>query len=266
MLVAFYIFVADITNNDNMFRLDNLLETWAILYRPLSHEKGRDSKHRTFFRISMITENSEFVRNINTTPSPAMAYATHIDAEMAQQTTRAISYRHVIYFMVRQAPGGPSRNLATDEDAATEARFETDQMVQDLLAFLYALKALAGGKTPQDKDVQTILAAAIGAEGAVTADADGTLRVSMADLRFLMGEEMREGLRGMQLDGAHWGTLPVTGPGWQICGLTIEQVNPRQLCIVPERYSYGQWADNYLADLRRRAKEEAEIFGTDSNP
>lgn len=227
-----------------MFRLDNLLETWATLYRPLSHEKGRESKHRTFFRISMITENSEFVRNINTTPSPAMAYATHIDAEMAQQTTRAISYRHVIYFMVRQAPGGPSRNLATDEDSATEARFETDQMVQDLLAFLYALKALAGGKSPQ-RDAAGIIAAALsgganGADGANGSNGGDSEATVPSGSPLGLDRETKEGLRGLQLDGAHWGTLPVTGPGWQICGLTIEQLDPRQLCIVPERYNIGE--------------------------
>ena len=129
-----------------MFRLDNLLEQWATIYRPLSHTPGAKSDHRTFFRIGMIDQNSEFIRNFATTPSPAMAYATHIDAELAAQNPKAVSYRHVIYFMAKQQSGTLSKTQATDELSATEARFQTDDMVQDLLAYLFALKAVVGGK------------------------------------------------------------------------------------------------------------------------
>ena len=202
-----------------MFRLDNILEDWATAYRPLSHQKQRDTKHRTFFRISMIDGNSEFVRNFTTTPSPAMAYATHIDAELAQQNPKAVSYRHVIYFMVKQAEGGRSKTIATDEDAATEARFEADEMVQDLLAYLFSLKSLAAGKTLTPEQQSRLSAC------------------SVSSNTIAANPETREGLRGLQLDGAHWGTLPVYLNGWQICGLTIEQISPRLLCINPEKYN-----------------------------
>lgn len=203
----------------NMFRLDNILEDWASAYRPLSNQKQRDAKHRTFFRISMIDGNSEFVRNFTTTPSPAMAYATHIDAELAQQNPKAITYRHVIYFMVKQAEGGRSKTIATDEDAATEARFETDEMVQDLLAVLKAIKGIAGGKT-------------------LPATVLNGLPVEIKDFiqQTADNPEYAQGLRGLQLDGARWGTLPVYLNGWQVCGLTIEQISPRLLCINPEKY------------------------------
>ena len=196
-----------------MFRLDNLLEQWATVYRPLSHTPGAKSDHRTFFRIAMIDQNSEFVRNFATTPSPAMAYATHIDAELAAQNPKAVSYRHVIYFMAKQQSGTLSKTQATDELSATEARFLCDDLVQDLLAFLFALKGMAGGKTPPADD--TVLS---GFSAEITT-------------------ETREGLRGLQLDQAHWGTLPVMLNGWQICGLTIEQITPRRLCLTPSRYT-----------------------------
>ena len=196
-----------------MFRLDDILEHWATLYRPLSHTPGAKSDHRTFFRIAMIDQNSEFVRNFTTTPSPAMAYATHIDAELAAQNPKAITYRHVIYFMVKQQAGTLSKTQATDELSATEARFLCDDLVQDLLAFLFALKGMAGGKTPPADD--TVLS---GFSAEITT-------------------ETREGLRGLQLDQAHWGTLPVMLNGWQICGLTIEQITPRRLCLTPSRYN-----------------------------
>ena len=197
-----------------MFRLDDILEHWAQIYSPLSHTPGQKSDHRTFFRVSMIDANSEFVRNFATTPSPAMAYATHIDAELAAQNPKAISYRHVIYFMVKQTAGTLSKTAATDELAATEARFQTDDLVQDLLAYLFLLKGMAGGKSPS-ADAATVLSG-------FPAEFD---------------RPTREGLRGLNLDQAHWGTLPMMLSGWHICGLTIEQTAPRDLCIVPSRYN-----------------------------
>lgn len=199
-----------------MFRLDNILERWAELYKPLSHN---EATRKTFFRISMIDAQSYFVRNYSMMERCAMAYATHIDADLAQQNPKAVIYRHVIYFLSKQQNAQGKTNI-TDEDAATEARFLTDDMVQDLLAVLWAMKGVVNGK--QLPSIQG------GAGGG--SDVVDFIRNTAADTQY------REGLRGLQLEGAHWGTLPAQISGWQLCGLTIEQVSPRQLCINQERY------------------------------
>jgi hypothetical protein len=103
--------------------------------------------------------------------------------------------------------------------AATEARFQTDQMVQDLLAVLFTLKGMAGGKSAPSE-----------VAGGLSAEVIAFLRDTVAD------PDYREGLRGLRLDEAHWGTLPTMLNGWQVCGLTIEQTVPRLLCINSERY------------------------------
>ena len=199
-----------------MFRLDNILERWAELYTPLSHTK--DGK-KSFFRIGMIDANSYFVRNFNTCPPSCMAYATHVDAEINKQNPKQLSYRHVVYFLQKQPAGTLSKTQITDEEGATEARFHTDDMVQDLIALLAALKGMVGGKSlPAD-----VLAG-------LPSDMLAFLRDTAADPQY------REGLRGLQIDEAHWGTLPTMLNGWQICGLTIEQTAPRLLCVNPERY------------------------------
>ena len=199
-----------------MFRLDYILERWATIYTPLKHDVVL---HPSFFRIGMIDTNSFFVRNFSKMDGCCMAYATHIDAELAQQNPKQISYRHVIYFMAKQQAGTLSKTQITDEDAATEARFKTDAMVQDLLAVLFMLKSLTNGKSlPPD-----------------TADA---LPQDVKDflIHTASNAQYHEGLRGLQLDQAHWGTLPTALNGWQLCGLTIEQLTPRNLCINGERY------------------------------
>ena len=198
-----------------MFRLDNILERWAELYRPLRHNAA---SRKTFFRISMIDAQSYFVRNYNMMSGCAMAYATHIDAELAQQNPKAISYRHVIYFLAKQQ-NAQGKTDVTDEDAATEARFMTDDMVQDLLAVLWAMKGIIGGKSLP----ATMLSGS-------AAEIKNFIEQTASDPQY------REGLRGLQLEGAHWGTLPAQISGWQLCGLTIEQVAPRLLCINQERY------------------------------
>ena len=199
-----------------MFRLDNILERWAELYTPLSHTK--DGK-KSFFRIGMIDANSYFVRNFNTCPPSCMAYATHVDAEINKQNPKQLSYRHVVYFLQKQPAGTLSKTQITDEEGATEARFHTDDMVQDLIALLAALKGMVGGKSLP----ATVLSG-------LPDEMLQFIRDTAAD------PDYREGLRGLHIDEAHWGTLPPMFNGWQICGLTIEQVVPRLLCVNQERY------------------------------
>lgn len=206
-----------------MFRLDHILERWAELYTPLSHNSvssdGKGTK-KSFFRIGMIDAQSYFVRNYNMMNGCCMAYATHVDAELAQQNPKAVSYRHVIYFLVKQQ-NAQGKTDVTDEDAATEARFLTDDMVQDLLAVLWAMKGVVNGKKLPS----------IAGEGSGE-------RLEIMDFieQTARDPEYAEGLRGLQLEGAHWGTLPGVFNGWQLCGLTLEQTVPRLLCVNPERY------------------------------
>ena len=200
-----------------MFRLDNILDRWAAIYAPLKHDP---ISRPTFFRIGMIDANSFFVRNFSKMSGACMAYATHIDAELAQQNPKQVSYRHVIYFMVKQHAGTLSKTQITDDDAATEARFQTDTMVQDLLAMLFTLKSFCNGKNLPKATLE-----------ALPADVKNFITTIALDADY------HEGLRGLQLEQAAWNTLPgVVLNGWHLCALSIEQINPRQLCINAERY------------------------------
>jgi len=199
-----------------MFRLDTILEHWAEIYKPLSH----NPEHRnTFFRVSEITGQSRFIRNFTVQPSPCMAYLAHIDAEVAPQNYRQVSYRHTVYFLVRQMNEKGKTDL-TDEDAAADARYSTDEMAQALLSMLHAL-------------VQTAATGTLPAEAAKlpASHRDFILRTALDDTA------SRTALRGLRLTEAHWGTMPVQFNGWQVCGMTIEQIAPRNLCINPEDYT-----------------------------
>lgn len=190
-----------------MFRLDNLLERWAEIYRPLQHNPSAASTHRTYFRISMIDQQSYFVRNFNTQPSPCMAYATHPDADLGVNPNQ-ITYQHFVYFLVKQQ-NVPSKNDVTGEIAATEARYECDEHCQNLLAFLDAMRTAAN---------------------------NGARQVEIAGHVFYITKEDRQGLRGLQLEKAHWNTMPTKYNGWQLCGMSFDQLVPRTLCIKKNVY------------------------------
>ena len=198
-----------------MFRLDNILERWAELYTPDKDKK----EHPAFFRISMIDANSYFVRNYNMLGGACVAHATHVDAEINRQNPKQINYRHAVYFLVKQPVGTVDKTRITDELGATEARFSTDDMAQDLISVLNAMKGLIGGKSlPED-----------------------LLKPEAAEIRAFIEQtasdpEYIQGLRGLHTEDASWGTLPPMFNGWQICGMTLEQTVPRLLCVNPERY------------------------------
>jgi hypothetical protein len=69
-----------------------------------------------------------------------------------------------------------------------------------------------------------------------TAAGNGKSEFKVGEHTFPITSDERQGWRGLQLDEAHWGTLPTHFNGWQICGLTIEQLQPRLLCITPTKY------------------------------
>lgn len=199
-----------------MFRFDNILEQWAEVYKPLSHQKGANAEQRSFYRIDTINGTNEFVQNYAHAPTPCMAYSTLVDASLVRAGNKKVSYRHDIYFLVKQdAPINNGRTIINDSLAATEAKYSGDELVQDLLAYLFALKDAA----------------------ARTVNGNNTSPVTPAEKHAatLATDELK-GLVGLQLDEAEWGTMPMKYNGWWICGLEIEQIVPRQLCVVEERY------------------------------
>lgn len=192
-----------------MFRFDNILERWAQLYKPISHNPDNVRKH-AFFRIDIDYRDGEWIKNFNLAPSPCMAYSTQVDG-MLQQNGLA-SYQHRIVFLVKQNLGNDLKktNAKSDLDAA-ECKFYANDLTIDLLAFLQRLKKAAmGGFRGVEKD-------AVLSPFAKITDASA--------------------LHGLQIGSANWATIPVRYNGWWLCELDIVQVVERPLCIVPEKYS-----------------------------
>ena len=187
-----------------MFRLDNLLEHWATIYKPLSHDPSAnaDSKRKTFYRIDRLGSDNTFSRNFNTAPSPCMAFPTAIDAKMGNNA-KQIVYHHGFYFMVKQSSAITGKlNHSADLDAA-DCKAELNDLAQDLLAWLYDLRKKA---------------------------------TDPATLKNFTQEE-RIAIQGLDLENAEWWTVPEQYNGWWVLGIEFDRTESRILCIKPEQYN-----------------------------
>lgn len=184
------------------FRLDNILEDWASLYKPLSHSKGKNSKDRRFFRVKNVTTDNEWLRNVNTIKSPCMLFSVLIDAQ-ANGMDKKVNYLYNVYFAAKAASRGLAKNAKQDDDCATDQQTEMDEMAQDLIAYLHEL---------QTKGVCPI--------SGKTFDAPTF-----------------QSLRGLQLDKVEWASIPVKYNEWHLLGVSIEGISPRLLCVNKEKYN-----------------------------
>lgn len=187
-----------------MFRLDNVLEYWATIYKPIAHDPAAKSKDKRFFRIQEIDLQSEWSRNMNTIDKPCLLFRMQTEAEIDKSNPKRINNFWGAYLAVKQK----SVNNAVDDVAAADCKVQLNEMTIDLLAWLFDLqsKAAAG-------------------------------RTDIANPFFsLSDKETREALRGLRLEQTSWWSTPVHLAGWWLMGIEFHGLDPRQLCVKAERY------------------------------
>ena len=192
-----------------MQRIDNILEKWATMYKPLSHDPQLGSKKQAFFRIDSLNKENAFVRNYNIAHSPSMAYSSVIEAELTSLNDKVIDYRHVVYFMLKQKSESLSKTAVSDDNEAAEIKFELDTMVQDLVAFLVTLK-------------QAILA--------------GADKLMLGKRPFVISSDVRLAMQGFVESSAEWATIPMKFNGWWYIGVQFSRRESRKLCVISEKY------------------------------
>lgn len=192
-----------------MVRFDKLLERWAELYKPLSHNPDKSQKQKAFYRIDSLSAENEFVRNINTAKSPAMAFSTLVDAKVAPGE-KAVSYIYTAYFMLKQVAVGMKTTPKTDDDAACECKADLDEICQDFCSFLAELRAAANRN---QKEYVFPGGAAIPITNDVT-----------------------QAYRGIDVSTFNWGSLPQFKNGWWVFAFQFEVKEPRNLCLDPNKY------------------------------
>jgi len=187
-----------------MFRLDNVLEYWATIYKPIQHNPAAKSKDKRYFRIQEIDLQSEWSRNMNTITKPCLLFRMQTEGEIDKNNPKRINNFWGCYLAVKQQ----SVNNVVDDAGATDCKVQLNQMTIDLLAWLFDLqsKAAAG-------------------------------RTDIANPFFsLSDKETREALRGLRLEQTSWWSTPVHLNGWWLMGIEFHGLDPRQLCVNPEMY------------------------------
>ena len=183
-------------------RLDEILEHWAEIYTPISHDPIPGSDHKAYYRIKTINMENELMRNHNRASSPCLCYSVIVDAEA--RSTKQVSYQHTLYFMSRAKARALTKEAKNNEDLGIDQQLFMDEMARDLLSYLQYLKA--NGKDPiteEKYDPHTI-----------------------------------NTLRGLNLDSVHWASLPlvVKYGEWHVLGMQIEQLIPLSPCFNPQKY------------------------------
>lgn len=189
-----------------MFEFDQILEHWATIYKPIQHDPAAKSKDKRFFRIQEIDLQSEWSRNMNTIDKPCLLYRMQTEAEIDKTNPKRINYFWGIYLAIKQK-GAP--NNVVDDLGAADCKRRLNEMTIDLLAWLFDLQSKA---------------------------ANGHTDISNPFFS-LSDRETREGLRGLRLEQTSWWSTPVHLAGWWLMGIEFHGLDPRQLCIVKERYT-----------------------------
>lgn len=124
--------------------MSNVLEHWATIYKPLSHQtESKKLKDQSFFRIRYIDLENIFQRNANTVHTPCMLYSVLSTGEF--QTAGKMTVSHQIWFLakVKDTPQTLGRYDGNQiENTATDLM----DYCKDLVSWLSVVKR--GGKCP----------------------------------------------------------------------------------------------------------------------
>lgn len=117
-------------------RMDEYIEKWASIYKPISHMPNAGSKEKRFYRIDAITSIPSFAANLINAKSPSVGYVTQVDDTLGGQGDKFLLRTHRVFVFVKQQ-GVNLQNGVTEELAATDAKLLGEEIAQDLFAYIY---------------------------------------------------------------------------------------------------------------------------------
>ena len=196
-----------------MFQLDDILEQWATIYTPLSHDPGAATKpkDRAFFRIDRLDQENEWTRNENLIQHPCLLFSTAVEAQLSQQNPKRIERPYDMYLAVPQRSVNNAQQTGIE---ATRCKRQLDQMACDLVAFLFDLQDYCSNSSWPHRDTPP-------------------------DVRQIgehLDREQRQQVRGLRMEQTQWWSTPLAFGRWWLLGLELSGLDPRPLCIVPSRY------------------------------
>ena len=195
-----------------MFRLDNVLERWAQIYEPMQHDPSAAAKpeDKAFFRIDRMELENAFTRTFSLLRKPCLCACVNFDAQLDEKRPRLALYHWQLYVCAKQG-GGP--NYMTDDEGAADTKCDINDMVLDLLGFLFAIQDAIDGIAFKRDTPQSVI-----------------------DLFNSLTDEERSGLKGLKMDATEWWSVPRYKNGWWLMGIELYGLSSTQLCIRSSRY------------------------------
>ena len=195
-----------------MFRLDLLLEKWTEIYKATHHNPLATAKpeEKAYFTIDRFDLQNEWQRTFNVLTKPALLYCTTIEAQLVKDKPKMVQYQYDLYLVCKQRS---SRSPQTDEEGKHQAKLDLNDMCLDLLAYLFLLQDISNRRLLPSDTPQCI-----------------------RDIVSQLTDDDVQGMKGLQLNDTTWWSAPEYKNGWWILGVELQGIEPRPLCVIPERY------------------------------
>lgn len=118
--------------------ISNVLEHWATIYKPLSHDPtSKKLEDQSFFRIRDIDEENIFSRNANIIHSPCMLYRVVNSGELKSDKQALITYQVCFLARLKDSSATLGRYDGSKLQAASDDLME---YCEDLASYLTQLR------------------------------------------------------------------------------------------------------------------------------
>lgn len=120
--------------------ISDILEHWASIYRPISHNPAKGSKDKAFYLVRTIDMASTFGNNSNTAKSPCMLYSMLCAGEL--KNGKMAQLAHQVWFMARVTDTAEKLGIFS-EQRMNDTNEELLNIALDCISYLAELKRSA---------------------------------------------------------------------------------------------------------------------------
>ena len=126
-------------------RIDNLIEQWATVYKPISHDPCKGSKQRRFFRFDSLEKALDITSQFTGFKSPVSGIVTQFDGV---SRGKLMELEVIVFVFTKQLSPRSDANGA--EIAATDAKWYGAEMCNDLWIWLTEKKKSVANDTKNE--------------------------------------------------------------------------------------------------------------------
>lgn len=128
-------------------RVDNLIERWASIYKPIQHDPTKGSKARRFFRFDSLEKALGVTSQFTTFKTPVVGVVTQFDGV---SHGKLMELEVIVFVFTKQLV--PRSDAAVAELAASDAKYFGADICNDLWVWLCEQKKQSdSGRSSEDR-------------------------------------------------------------------------------------------------------------------